>query len=106
MDLDRIGQRGHLAPSQRATLFPRASPERTLQWASLPPPAPLPLSYANRGGGSSKVISHGTACAKIPVRGFRILLPGRPIASSIGPPLHEDALRDGSLFTALGEFKF
>lgn len=46
---------------------------------------PLPLPYANRGGVSSKVISHGTACAKIPVRGFRILLPGCPIAASIGP---------------------
>lgn len=43
---------------------------------------PFPLSYANRGGFSSKVISHGT---KIPVRGFRILLPDCPIASSIVP---------------------
>lgn len=102
MDLDRIGQRGHLASSQCATLFPRVSPECTLQWASSLPS--LCHMLTEEASPPRLFLTERLALKSLSVD-LESYYPAA-LSRRLSAPLHEDALCDGSLFTAEGEFEF
>lgn len=72
-----------VGPTLLLSIIPSRSTEHTLQW--LPQITPVSQIVTQEGGVCPKVIPLWTERTKIPIHGFRILLPCHPITPPITP---------------------